>query len=231
MNPNFGKVILLIALIVSLVIPTIAQSLYTCPTYTIYSSTSSATSGYATCTYTAQSSGTIVIQTCNAATGDTYLRIYINGNFVLNIDDGCTANASIGTVTVVAGDVVTIHEGCYSSYTCSGTVSISVGTNAPTPAPTPNPTMQPTPNPTMQPTRNIVVSTQFSNTFGITTATFTVCDDIVIDSSSTTSNYYCASIKSDGDLVATETTSTTTNTIGSCSSDNKCNNFNNCKYP
>lgn len=75
---------------------------------------------------------TIRLGTCSAggdlpagiASGDTFLRVFFNGNEWTSDDDGCGSVASHLTFTVPFRGNVTIQAGCWSANSCSGHLQV-----------------------------------------------------------------------------------------------------------
>lgn len=106
--------------------------------------TASATQGYGTATFSVVAGQTVKISTVNQGTacslvgssgsGDTYLRLVgPSGTEVASNDDSSSANSACSglqsfiTYTAATSGTYTIRMGCYSSGSCSGTVSWAVG--------------------------------------------------------------------------------------------------------
>ena len=104
-----------------------------CPQYSA-SSTSNAQNGYATCSFTLCPGQSVVAGSCGSGgscTGDEYLRLHTDllGTFISS-DDACGRCSQI-SYTMPSGPSSTcqefvIHEGCYSSGSCTGVVSIVI---------------------------------------------------------------------------------------------------------
>lgn len=63
---------------------------------------------------------------CNSFTGDTYLRLFdASGVNIKSNDDGCGRASVIDYTFTAACQQYTLKQGCYSSGTCSGTVTIT----------------------------------------------------------------------------------------------------------
>jgi hypothetical protein len=136
---------------------TLNPDLYTCSPFSV-SLTNSATTNYASCTFTGCGGSTLTIAANCPCGGDTYAILYDSTNTVLlaSNDDSCGLCSKI--TYVVPGSPATctnfiLHEGCYSTTSCSGTFTVQ-SQRPPTASPTytPNPTSIPTSSPTFLPT-------------------------------------------------------------------------------
>jgi len=122
---------------------------YTCPSYSA-SNTNSATQNYVECTFQLCPDSTYEISLCasdgsGTCSGDTYLSLYdSNGLFVTSSDDEC-GSCSYIEYGFTGGNCQTfsLHEGCFSSGSCSGQVVVNelVTIVPPTPEPTQLPSM------------------------------------------------------------------------------------------
>jgi hypothetical protein len=135
---------------------TINPDLFTCSPYSA-SLTSSALVNYATCKFTGCGSSTLIIAANCPCSGDTYARLYDSTNSILLAanDDSCGLCSKITYVVPGSPSICTdfyLHEGCYSSGSCSGTFTIQ-SQRSPTAFPTftPKPTSVPTSSPTFLP--------------------------------------------------------------------------------
>lgn len=118
-----------------------SPQILTCAPYTA-SNTNSDLQNYATCSIYACSSTVITASMCSSATGagctgDTYLRLYSSSNALLvSTDDGCGL-CSLLTYTVPSTASCTtysLHEGCYASNSCGGTVVVTLTPSTPYPS-------------------------------------------------------------------------------------------------
>ena len=116
----------------SSVAPT-ALSYNQCPMFTA-SNTNSALINYQTCIFFACPGTSATINTCDSSrsyscVGDTYLRLYDGAGFsvISNDDMGgvCGLCSSFFYTFTQPCQYYTLHEGCYSSSSCSGTVHIT----------------------------------------------------------------------------------------------------------
>jgi serine protease len=105
----------------------------TCPGAFSASNTNSAQQNTVNSTVNLTANTTYTIQTCGTGSGDTYLRLYNSGGSQMaSGDDGCTTGtATKFTYKPTTTAKYTIKAGCYSSYACSGTISISPAATCP----------------------------------------------------------------------------------------------------
>lgn len=97
-----------------------------CGTYTA-TNTLSATQNTIQCTFTACSMEKLTMATCGNCNSDTYLRLFnATGEQVAQNDDNCGSLCSkITYYTQESGcQTYSLHQGCYSSGACSGTVDV-----------------------------------------------------------------------------------------------------------
>ncbi|KAJ1393589.1 hypothetical protein B484DRAFT_472991, partial [Ochromonadaceae sp. CCMP2298] len=117
----------------------------------------------------------LLFSTCSQYTGDTYIRLYLNGANVASNDDSVSGYCSAITYTYSAAacGTLVLQLGCYSSGSCSMTATVAVilpPTLAPSPAPTsPAPSPAPTRSPssrgdTMAPSSSMIRWLSFSVT-------------------------------------------------------------------
>ena len=70
------------------------------------------------------------VGTCNvpgsSASGDTYLRLFGGGSQVAYNDDSCGGTASFIQYTAATAGTFELRAGCYSSGSCSGTVTFRI---------------------------------------------------------------------------------------------------------
>ena len=69
-----------------------------------------------------------IASTCFDYKGDTYIKAYINGDFVGYSDDFCGTGSEV-TLLLETDDVLTIKEGCYGNTLCNGTVVLVEAAN------------------------------------------------------------------------------------------------------
>lgn len=98
---------------------------YPCPKYSA-SNTDSANQHYSTCSFIACGGTTVIVSGCGCS-GDQFLQLYDSSGFLTDGDEECGQCAAMAYT--VPGDsatcsTFTIHEGCYSSESCSGTVAV-----------------------------------------------------------------------------------------------------------
>ncbi|RYZ42930.1 MAG: hypothetical protein EOO71_05845 [Myxococcaceae bacterium] len=99
--------------------------------------TSSATTNYRSFTVKLNAGQVLEVGTCDldgsSVTGDSYLRLMLNGTELLSNDDACGSSGSRLSFTAVSAGFYEVRMGCYAATTCSGTVGYSVltpGTSA-----------------------------------------------------------------------------------------------------
>ena len=106
----------------------------TCASYSA-TSTLSATTSFVTCPISQQlcPGQQLTISGCNACSGDQYLILTdSNGNQKAFDDDGCDVGSKCSLLTyslpisVSSCQSLVIQEGCYSTTSCSGTVTWSI---------------------------------------------------------------------------------------------------------
>ena len=69
----------------------------------------------------------VTVSICATFTGDPYLRIANpSGTTAAYNDDGCATQGATSTFLATATGNYTIHAGCYSTTSCTGTVMWSV---------------------------------------------------------------------------------------------------------
>jgi hypothetical protein len=140
-----------------------STSSFACPAYAV-TNTNSADQNYAYCSFTACGGSLLSVAGCGACTGNQYLQLYTQSSegsamYLAANDDGCGISGSCSTVTyAVPGlstvcSLYTVHEGCYGSSTCGGTVTVTGGSSgvlysgvtgtATTPEPIISPTFSP----------------------------------------------------------------------------------------
>jgi hypothetical protein len=121
------------------------SSQFYCPSYSV-SYTNNAEQNYATCEVYACPGSTIVISGCGpgACSGDQYLSLFDSSNYqVASNDDNCESCSEITYITSQPCQTYSIHEGCYDSNSCGGTLSVAVGDDSPTETPTLLPSIDP----------------------------------------------------------------------------------------
>jgi hypothetical protein len=99
-----------------------------CPSYSV-SNTNYAEQNYASCEVYACPGSTIVISGCGpgACSGDQYLSLYDSSNYqVASNDDNCGLCSEITYITSQPCQTYSIHEGCYGSNSCGGTLSVII---------------------------------------------------------------------------------------------------------
>lgn len=132
-------------------------SQYFCSQY-YASGTSDARHNYVECAIYACPGWTVSVSLCSSSSicsGDTYLRLYDGDLELASNDDSCGGSCSAITKTLRFGDISTcrdlsLHQGCFSQFSCSGrswvTTTRTVTTAPPTPLiATPPPTPMPSP--------------------------------------------------------------------------------------
>ena len=132
-----------------------------CPAYSA-SNTDSAQQNYANCLINASASSVLTISGCSACTGDQYLILYdANGTTQLASNDDYCSPCSAITYTVPsdsAYQLFQLHEGCYGSSACNGTISVTgavsvyAGPAAPSGSPISSPASSPISSPSSLPT-------------------------------------------------------------------------------
>lgn len=117
---------------------------FSCPSYNV-TNTNSAQSNYASCTFSACGGTTLTVTGCGACSGDQYLRLVETSTAtqVASNDDGCSPCSTM-TYSVPGNSSVcytyNIQEGCHSSKTCSGIVTVTGSESGQIPSPTFAPT-------------------------------------------------------------------------------------------
>lgn len=87
--------------------------------------TSSALVNYQILYVNADAGDSMSFSSCGAATGDTYLRLFYGGSEIASNDDACSTASEI-TLTAPSTGTYELHMGCYSSNSCSATVTYNV---------------------------------------------------------------------------------------------------------
>lgn len=132
------------------------------------SNTQSAEVNYATCYISICGGDELEATICGAGTGDTYLRLFTpSGSQIESNDDACGVLSTLTYYSNIGNSCMTyaLHQGCYSSTSCSGTVSYTITSS------TRSPTMLPTvytPPTTNAPT---ISNVQYCPSYAISTTT------------------------------------------------------------
>jgi hypothetical protein len=111
--------------------PTISPTLsikLMCPYYST-SNTNNAIMNYDTCDFYACPGTKLTISGCDSngrCQSDQYLRLFdASNNQITSNDDYCSVCSQITYTLKQPCQIYSIHEGCYSTSSCSGTISIS----------------------------------------------------------------------------------------------------------
>lgn len=181
------------------VFPLIGNNNMSCVPYSV-SNTASATQNYESCGFSACGGTTITVGECDCS-GDQYLRLF-EGTTQVEYDDDSSCNACSTFTFTVSGDSsecfnYVIHEGCFSSGSCSGTVTVSGSGASSSGSSTANPTPTPSATPTVAPTGGLTcpsysASSTNSAATNYDTCSFTACggSTVVADTCGCTGDTY-----------------------------------------